>query len=305
MVPREIFDQIPTTNINLYKTCKIFYYHVESFYKNYIFNCYTNLSMNESDMSIDLLIIPVKKQCEEMRKYINNNVYKVMHYNPLLYQFNKLIKIDLCDEFNAPLILPPTVTYLKMGRTYNHSLPFLPKLKCLICNTYFNQDLINLSSTLKSLTLGCDFQSQLILPPFLTKLELGSRFDSVLNLPTTLQSLHLGYRYNQPLILPPNLKYLFVGNYYDHLLTLPSHLKILHLKNNNPHYYDFSLLPLEELSLGKGYTHPLSLPPTVKYLSLSKNYPYHLHLDHLPKSLKTLRMGINRINLDYYREKID
>ena len=35
-VPQEIFEHINSNNINLYKTCKQYYYHVEVFYKKYI-----------------------------------------------------------------------------------------------------------------------------------------------------------------------------------------------------------------------------------------------------------------------------
>lgn len=78
MVPREIFDLMKATNINLYKTCKMFYYHVDAFYKIYAFNCLTNLSMHQSNFTIHrILSIPVEKQSEEMRSYINNQYRKI------------------------------------------------------------------------------------------------------------------------------------------------------------------------------------------------------------------------------------
>lgn len=294
-VSEEIFKLINSGNVNLYKTCHYFYYYIEIFYKQY------KVDMNRylpDQLIYSILYIPTKSY--DMN-YICTHTYNVSNYIPQLCLFDKLVKVELDNNFNSPLILPITVTHFKMGRNYNHPIPDLPNLITLICGRRFNQPLINQSSCLKVLKLGMLFENDLILPDNLIELDMGSRYDFRLNLPNKLEYLKLGFRYNQPIDLPDSLKVLKIYYKFNQPLNLPTNLKKLYLGEDYSHDINFSLIDLHHLSIGKSYRHPLKIPSTLTSLHLPKQYPHVINITEMPLSLKQIRIDMEIFNLDLYR----
>ena len=299
IVPQEIFQQIKC-GVNLYKTCKQYYHHVETFYKRYVLN--TIFYVSDHVLVNSILYIPVKKQNDETMRYISQHVYNVINYNPFFFNFDKLVSVTLSSSYNAPLVLPPTVKKLILGKNFNHSLPYLPSLVKLICGRGdFNQPLIHLSSTLQVLELSRAFNNELILPPHLKKFTMGTFFNMPVQLPNTLKYLFMGFHYNQDIILPESLRHLYIGCKFTKPLKLPENLKLIRMGSKYTNYIDFSLIHLSELWIGAGYDHPLILPPTLKILHIAKDYPRRIHVDELPGTLKIIYIGFDRFVLDKFR----
>lgn len=299
IVPQEIFQQIKC-GVNLYKTCKQYYHHVETFYKRYVLN--TIFYESDHVLVNSVLYIPVKTQNIETMDYISKHIYNVLNYNPAFFHFDKLVSVTLSPSFNAPLVLPLTVKKLILGKKFNHPLPTLPALVKLVCSRgEFNQPLINLSSTLQVLELSRVFCNNLILPPNLKKFIMGSFFNSPVQLPNTLKYFFMGFDYNQDILLPESLRHLHLGSKFTKLLKLPQNLKTFHMNRKYTSYIDFSLINLYELWIGDSYIHPLKLPPTLRILHITKEYPLQIHINELPLTLKTIHIGLDRIVLDKFR----
>ncbi len=294
-VPREIFELIPSNNINLYKTCQSFYYFIEVFYKQYK----ADMNRHLSDTYIQSILYIPKKSYD--MKYICDHTYNMINYNPIYTYFDKLVHVELAHHFNSPLALPKTVTYFKMGNAYNHQMPWLPNLVALKCGKAFNQPLVNLATSLKILVLSICFTNDLILPPNLIELDTGSKYNFPLSLPNKLEYLRLGMYYKQPIILPDTLKVLKMYYYYNQILTLPTNLQKLYLSEDYAHYIDFSLINLTYLLIGKSYQHKLTFPSTLIALHIPKQYPHTINIKDLPLSLKEIRINMERININQLR----
>jgi len=133
--------------------------------------------------------------------------------------------------------------------------------------------------------------------------------------------LAFGVNFNQKIEkLPPHLKILHFEGFFNHKITLPSSLTHLHLSMYFDQYIDFTQVPhLKYLKIGqhynKSFLFPQSLislalhkqqvktwPPNLKHLYLTPEYPHQILIDDLPKSLETIRMGFQKINVDTYRK---
>ncbi len=299
MVPAEIFEQIPSSNMNLYKTCKMFYYHIQVGYKHFSLNFNRQHYFRQNNVMMRILSIDHEKD-DDMIKKVSENVYHVRHYD-MSYPFKNLISVRLHDSFNSELILPLTVKKLYLGTKYNQPLPYLPLLTHLSLGYRFNQPLIHLSNTLIELNTKGQFNDKLILPPKLIRLTLSSNYNHLLNLPKTLKILRLGYRYNQLLLLPTQLEELVLGSKYQQQLILPASLQTLILNQDYDQYLNIMDTQMKNLWLGKNYTQPLLIPPTLKYLHVSHKYPNIIPLQKLPKTLKILEIDFEKFILDHYR----
>ena len=153
-----------------------------------------------------------KKQCKfgQIVNQIVRNENEITHTTRKIriYGINeKFVNIPSCivsiktsDPFRGEVVLPPNLTHLEFGGSFNHPLGPLPP------------------PTLTHLKLGDEFNHPLgPLPQSLTHLEFGGSFNHPLGpLPQSLTHLELGNNFNHDLgPLPPNLEFLKLGRNYD------------------------------------------------------------------------------------------
>src|SRR5665647_1840422 len=115
MIPEEIFNLIQG-NIQLYQTCKYFYYYRYLYYQSYVV----------SDSKINLVIHP-------------EDVYQLSS-NFYIDRFPNLTHLTL-NNFNQPLTLTNHLKHLTLGNRFNQPLTLTNHLKHLTLGYSFNQPL--------------------------------------------------------------------------------------------------------------------------------------------------------------------
>ncbi len=114
-------------------------------------------------------------------------------------------------DFNEPIPkLPPSLTQLFFGESFNQPIVIPPNVVHLIFGHNFNQPLENLPNSLLYLELGNTFNHPITaLPPNLLHLTFGNNFNHPLtNLPESLTYLYLGADFDQVVAPPPSLRYI-------------------------------------------------------------------------------------------------
>jgi hypothetical protein len=169
-VPREIFDLITNyeSNINLFKTCKQFYWHKDSFYKTNIFDY-------------------EKIIC---KKYFQVGYTQILN-NTVAFEKLQIFRVVNCNTVN----LPASITHLTFDDYFNKPVSNLPVLIThLTFGAYFNQPVDNLPASVTHLTFGSYFNQPVDnLPASVTHLTFGSYFNQpVDNLPALINHLTFG-----------------------------------------------------------------------------------------------------------------
>ena len=305
MVPREIFELIKATNINLFLTCSRFYHHINVFFKFNYFNSYKDLYYNPNKTIHGILNVNQHHWNEKyMKKYIREHTYKIKGYLPTYhYKFHLLTHVVMHDAYNGILSLPQTVIYLKLGKKFNHPLPYLPRLKKLETGPVFDH-LIHFP-TLEVLILG-KYDRPLLLSPILKELHIAWTYNIKLpKMPDTLEVLILGWKYNHTIdYYSSNLRMIRYGADYTKTIQvhlLPPTLTYMELAGNHGPI-DLSSTCLKFITFGQKFASTFILPSTIIRIGLDPKYPYQINLDDLPSSLKIIRIGLERIKLDRYRQ---
>jgi hypothetical protein len=117
---------------------------------------------------------------------------------------------------------PQSVTHLKFGKYLDVPITrddWPPRLEELVLGDAWNQRLVGLPTTLRSLTLGRNFNHHLLvgnLPHGLRRLVFGDHFNNpVLHIPDTVEYLEFGFRFNVKLPrLPANVKHVVLPAMY-------------------------------------------------------------------------------------------
>lgn len=193
------------------------------------------------------------------------------------------------DIKNHPLDhLPPALTHLVVETQFNQNICFdhLPEsLQHLHIKAPVTVPLDHLPSSLTHLSIALCSSSLDNLPSSLVSLRVGAKIP-IDNLPLSLQYLHLN-AFELPIDhLPSSLKHLIIGDsffnqYLDHL---PPGLTHLTLDISNSNMFD---KPLD------------NLPAALTHFSFSARLGYSSNIDHLPISLKYLKLPTCRTSLDY------
>jgi hypothetical protein len=102
---------------------------------------------------------------------------------------------------------------------------------------------IRFPSSLHRLTLGGNFDGEVVLPEKLEHLTLGDSFSRHLAFPTSLKSLVFGKSFNQNLDMLHHLRMLRIGARYNQRTELPAGLEILELSENDRECIMFPKLP--------------------------------------------------------------
>ena len=176
--------------------------------------------------------------------------------------------IQLSEKYNRPLCKFSNLSHLDLGPECYWNIGNLPPNLTHLRSTFEHLSIETLPRTLRHLTLGSYFNSQVdSLPPNLTHLEFGCYFNQpVSNLPRTLKKLIFGVHFEQPLnpILREltSLTHLTVGNLCEHLEFLPSSLVYFQTKSDSNYdrgLPDFSRSPLlKTLILERHRNYPLN-----------------------------------------------
>ena len=271
MLPGEILEMI-NTNINLFKTCKRYYFHKSIFYKEYIADL-QDLKYHMEPTEVKHHILRYNTP-HWLLDYIHNNTFKIINYNQSVIHFSNLTYLSFDLNFNQPLgKLPNTLTHLVLGNNFNQIVALPDYLIELTIGDKFDKPL-KLPMTLKHLTLGIHF-NQILQLPDLESLTLGICYDRPLELPPTLKYLTLGAFFNQPLVLPNNLKSLILGEVFNQTLVLPDTLK--------------------SVTFGGGFNQIFNFPTKLKYIKLTKYYNKLIDVDSIPKNVE-FYIGDNLIN---------
>ena len=140
---------------------------------------------------------------------------------------------------------------------------------------YENVDL-DLSASVEStkMTIACFYDSKLILPPNLQRLDVGNGFNCIIDLPVTLVHFAAGDIFNMPLVVPDSLTNLELGHKFDSELTISEDSKLEYINIGNSFNRKF-VMPagLTGLLIGDALTEPLApLPATLKTLILGNSY---------------------------------
>ena len=265
-VPREIFELIGS-GINLYETCKSFYFHRTVYYPFAILSDqkYVKNKLINKIVLIDSAIY------QETLNYLYQHVYRLMNGSNLwsLEKFNHLTHLWLADDFNMDIQIPDTVVRLILGKKFNK--------------------FIKLPGKLKSLILGTDYDKNLILPITLIHFEMGHCFNQNIVLPNLLKNLVIGYKYNATISIGdmdwngekekfPALESLTLKSYCE-LPTFPSSLIDLTIEGGF-----YSIDPL----------------PNLKRLSVEHSYPHIINIKDFP-SIESISIGKDKINIKDYR----
>ena len=207
--------------------------------------------------------------------------------------------------------IPPTVTFIQLGRHFTQPLSLLPpslthlllkppisrpiaagewptSLRWLYLGQGFQQPLE--AGSLPQQLLGLDMGQALIhvpivpglIPNSVTHLRLTQTFDQPLQglLPDGLQHLHLGYNHKQPItphLLPSSLVELVLSHCYQLPLvpgSLPDGLQLLQLPEDS-------------------WEHPLQpgvIPPSVVLVLFPKRYATQLVVGAIPPSVRFVRL---------------
>ena len=99
------------------------------------------------------------------------------------------------------------------GRTYYEKDLATHPCKTLVRENSLNHSQpLALPPALTYLSLGSSFNQPLDVPPSLTNLSVGDNFNHPLTLPQYLVNLHMGNNFNRNLLLPPDLKQVHLGS---------------------------------------------------------------------------------------------
>ena len=190
------------------------------------------------------------------------------------------IKKLLPDHSLAAMKLPATVTAIKFGASFNHSIDSLGSLPVL--------------QTIRFDELSSPYDHPLYLEWFvaLTRLELPKRFSNTMKLPVSLVAMAFpsDSKYNQPLMLADliNLTHLELGKGFNQPpehFTLPSSLALLHFYQHSEFNHPLLLSGcsrLTSLKIGSRFTQPPScfvLPASlVNFRIYSSDFRHQLEL---------------------------
>ncbi|GAM17281.1 hypothetical protein SAMD00019534_004560 [Acytostelium subglobosum LB1] len=203
----------------------------------------------------------------------------------------------------TPLVLPPSLTKLTFGKSFDQHLDpgVLPiSLTELTFGTSFNQSLDDgtLPRMLNTLIFGANYNQPFfnddILPPTLTKLHFGSNFDQHIPiLPVSLLELVFGFRFNHPIMkkpLPGSITRLVFGYYFDQPMnnyTLPTSLTELSFAYDETAPVNRSTLSPELMDT----LLPGELPNPLAVTAFAGKFQHIIQKDVLPKNLKVLHLG--------------
>jgi hypothetical protein len=223
-----------------------------------------------------------------------------------------------CLQFNdwyEPVLqqgsIPPSVTFLQLGRDYTQPLSLLgASLTTLLLKPNISGPFTagDLPSSLRWLYLGQNFHQPLdvgALPPQLQGLDMGQPLSLPLlspgAIPNSVTHLRFCKTFNQPLdgLLPDNLQHLNLGWNYNHPITqnlLPSSLRELTMS----FCYQRPLMPgslpdgLQLLQLpDQMYAQPIRpgvIPPSVVLVVFPKEYSEELLMGAVPPSARWVRL---------------
>ena len=212
----------------------------------------------------------IRRKCLSKRVKDIHKVFWTQRFDGSYTLLTSLTSLTFGD-FNGGqlLVLPNSLKYLDLGRTFNQPLTsatFPNSLTHLGFGRAFNQ----------SLTPG-------MLPTSLETIRFGMQFDQPLTpgvFGNVLKSLEFGYHFNQPIeagVLPSSLKTLsFFGN-FNHPLIIPDTLPV----------------SLTHLRLGMWFDHSISFRdlPSLTHLKLGHRYKDVESLENLPCSLTHLELS--------------
>jgi len=203
-------------------------------------------------------------------------------FNQELTLPSKLQSLRLKNNFDKPLTLPDSLTELYIGMRFNKPLELTSNLTLLHLEHCFNQHL-DLPLSLTDLQLSMNFDKPLKLPPNLTRLYLGVQFNEPVNIPLSMTDLTLSCQFNQPLDLPSNLTHLDIGNRFNQPLVLPNGLR--------------------RLQIGFDFNRPLILPESLEGLWIRRCGGGYGFLEQLciPRGLQYFEADrVIRKNLTHY-----
>jgi hypothetical protein len=149
MVPREIFEMI-NTNINLYKTCRSFYFYKDVFYRTYV-----NKNTYKSTITHNIFRYH-KNISDELSEYIKNNTYQLINVNNVTLP-PLLTHLTFDDNFNQLVTLPQSLTHLTFGGKFNQLVTLPESLTHSIFGKNFNQ-LVTLPQSLIYINISSNYK---------------------------------------------------------------------------------------------------------------------------------------------------
>lgn len=240
----------------------------------------TKMMVVSEDTVIDKDALPEKLE------HLSYNKPSITHFEKLVLP-KSLTHLTFGSSFNdniSDTTFPDSLMYLEFGNRFDNSIPesALPRnLSELKIGDNYDIPLPKLPSGLKSLTIGNNFDNDIILPEGLENLTLGDSFNRHIELPDGLLTLNLGRRFNKPVALPKTIKTLKIGGKYNHPLDLPESLENLTLGPNFGH--KLNIPPnLISINVGNASLSGHSIPESVK----SVNCVYDTHIPSWVESLK-------------------
>ena len=308
---------------------------------------YTSIFKDCLSKKIEELNLNVKPRFginKELKDFLNalysNKLDEYIPINPLLKidfshsSFNRRLlpntipktvtEIIFSNDFNEPLdenVLPHGLTYLNLGKRFNHTIEYLPhSITHLILSTNFNKKIRILPKNLVFLNLGYDFIQSLdvnVLPYGLLTLIFSIKYNEIINkdvIPDTVKHLNLGFYFNKPLdgCIPKNVSYLQFSYFFNKELKigdLPD--SIIHLVFGSLFNQELkpNVLPkyLNKLVFGKEFNQNIDyyvLPLGLKYLTFGYKFNNFIRNGVIPNTVIYLTFGYYFSNTNLEKKSI-
>jgi hypothetical protein len=229
-------------------------------------------------------------QCLQLSNSITHITFDYAFDQPIMYLPCRLIYLKLGFSFNHKLPkLPKTLTELHLGEEFNQEILHFPaRLRVLNTNDKYNHKLPSLSN-LTHLTIQNRANCDILFPSTLTHLEWNCG-DHISSLPHKLTHLMI-FKYQYKHHLPLSIRHLTI-NMYDieyKFIDLPRNLKYLYISvydatNKDDVYNDFSR------KINK-------LPDTLTHL----DWEYYFTSSN-PIQVPKLPLGLKYLRIKYYQE---
>jgi hypothetical protein len=231
LLQRKIFgnNEIGGENANVVKKCWI----CRS-------NPYLHCMPLANDMEIDDIFFPNKKiRDETKRKRLRDFKTDRKFLVPLSVK-----KLTLSNFFNSPIEITENVKTIKICDTFNQQL-YIPKnvISLKIGNKFNNQITFEDDSMLERLTIGKEFNWNLILPEKLKYLRLGSSFNRKIILPNGLKEIYIIGNFNQAIEIPDSVTHIILHGRFQQTIKFTRNVVYLDINLHNYIEEDIKLIP--------------------------------------------------------------
>ncbi|EFA86163.1 hypothetical protein PPL_00725 [Heterostelium album PN500] len=264
-------------------------------------------------MVILLLLSCHKEDLNNFTTYLNdkNNIMiSSERYSQELIRYVKenLLCATPTDIDTLQTLLDEHIRKQQFTIIYNKPTPFRFDNKCRITvlefGDQFNQELVELPTTLQSINLGNSFNQHIkpnTLPRGLKSVVFGNNYNQPLEveiLPASVTSIKFGKEFNQLLpvgVLPVELKQLTFGDNFNQPLKpheLPSKLENLEFGKSFDKSIQADTLPdsLLALTFGEYFNQPLpEVPKNLVKLEVGSKFTQEIEITKLPECITTLK----------------